>query len=178
MDLNKANIDNADDIQDVNQWIDEIYASWFGPYFDEAREHFKRLKSNSQPITDGELTWIMVQLPIQLFSISEDLNKFKVHREIVKLKNKQKEHELKSQSTETTATKKAESAELAMVENKILAVAYDTTVQRVETEIAFCRELIMSAKKIWDSRRYTDSVNPIKEMPEPNLPDYQPAYIR
>lgn len=176
--MHKVHLENVDDMQAVSSWCDAIYRDWFGQYFGEAKEHFNRLKSDSQPITDEELIWILIDLPIKLFNVSEYLSKFRINREVVKLKNKQKDHELRTLSAETTATKKAEDADLQMIESKLLATAYDVTVQRVESEIAFCRELIMGAKKIWDSRRHTDGVNPIGELDESGLPAYKPAYIK
>lgn len=178
MNLNKVHLENVDDMTAVSTWCDATYRDWFGQYFSAAKEHFSRLKSDDKPITDAELTWILIDLPITLFNVSEYLSKFRVNREVIKLKNKQKEHDLRVLSAEATLTKKAEDADLQMIENKLLALAYDTTVQRVESEISFCRELIMGAKKVWDARRRTDGVNPVRELDEQGLPAYKPAYIK
>ena len=59
------------------------------------------------------------------------------------------------------AEAKAEEAESKMEEYTILSNALETLITRVDSEISFSRELIMSAKKIFDARRNTEQVNPI-----------------
>ena len=182
MDLKKVNESMKDDIDAVTSWCSDIYNSKFSAFFHDASELFSRLKSKDRPITDEELSWILIQLPIQLFSVSEALNSFKISHEVVKLKNKQRERDLVVTSIEKSAAKKLESATEQLVENKLLSTAYSTVIDRVSSEISFCRELIMGAKKIWDSRRAADKSNPITEV-DPMLPDYQrrdsgKSYIR
>ena len=46
-------------------------------------------------------------------------------------------------------------------------------ISRVETELTFARELIMSCKKIWDRRKDTDDLIPISSIETDHLPDYQ-----
>ena len=108
--LNLQNVQNefSDDIEVVSDWCEEIYQNNFASHFSESRELFLRLKSKTQPITDEELSWILINLPLNLFDVSEVLNKFKVNQEVVKLRNKQKESDLVKASIETTATNRQE----------------------------------------------------------------------
>ena len=61
-----------------------------------------------------------------------------------------------------------------MTEDKILILAYDNLITRVEKEMSYSRELIMSAKKIYDARRNTEQSNPVSEVnsKQNDLPDY------
>lgn len=181
LNLIDVNAEFSEDIDAVSDWCEELYQENFAKYFDESRELFTRLKSKTHPITDDELSWILINLPLNLFDVSEALNKLKVSNEVVKLRNKQKESDLIKSSVEKTATKRQEDAAINMLENKLLVTAYSSVMSRVESEISFCRELIMGAKKIWDAHRKTDSTNPVSPVDNSpqNLPDYQPnAYIK
>jgi hypothetical protein len=170
IDLKKLHKEYEADIDSVTEWCNEIYLQRFDGFFADYRILFKRFSSKDHPITDAELTTILMNLPVTLFDISEELNKFQISQEVVKLKNKQREQDLINNSIETTATKKKELASYNSIDDKILAIAYTSITERVSSEISFCRELIMSAKKIWDSRRNTEQSNPIGEI-DP-LPDY------
>ena len=62
----------------------------------------------------------------------------------------------------------------AMVEYEVLHAAYVSIVTRVENEQTFAKELIMGAKKVWDSRRSADNSNPVG-LVVPELPEYNPT---
>lgn len=181
LDLSAVQAEFSEDINAVTEWFEEIYRDNFAVYFGESRELFNRLKSKTQPITDEELSWILINLPLNLFDVSEILNKLRLSQEVIKLRNKQKETDLAKASIEKSATKRQEEASIAMLENKLLSTVYTHVISRVEGEISFCRELIMSAKKIWDARRRTEGANPVSPVDDSHiqLPDYQPgAYIK
>lgn len=177
IDLNSVMSENTKDIESVVSWCSEIYGEKFAEYFLNARVLFERVQSKTHPITDDELSQILIDLPMKLFDVSEVLNQFRLSYEVVKLRNKQKESDLIKSSSETTAPKRKSDAELQMIPDKLLVTAFDSVITRVENEISFCRELIMSSKKIWDARRKTEQVNPISEVSD--LPDYNvKSYIK
>lgn len=177
IDLNSVLSENAEDIESVVSWCSDIYDGKFAEYFLNARVLFERVQSKTHPITDDELSQILIDLPMKLFDVSEVLNQFRLSYEVVKLRNKQKESDLIKSSSETTAPKRKSDAELQMIPDKLLVTAFDSVITRVENEISFCRELIMSAKKIWDARRKTEQVNPISEVSD--LPEYNvKSYIK
>lgn len=182
IDLKSAQLEMSEDLDAVNAWCSDLYDSTFSIHFVDARHLFERLKSRDAPITDDELNQILIDLPLNLFDVSEKLNSLRLNQEVVKLKNRQKEADLVKASTESTATKRQESASLQMISDKLLITAYSTVISRVEGEISFCRELIMGAKKIWDARRRTEQVNPVNEVTvdaSPNLPAYtNKSYIK
>lgn len=173
--FNDINKEMSDDITAVTDWCTDIYDSNFSEYFKDSRKLFDRLKSKTTPITDEELSWILIDLPLRLFDVSAELNKFKVQQEVIKMRTKEKESTAAHDSTAKTVALRQEEASMAVIENKLLITAYSSVITRVESEISFCRELIMGAKKIWDSRRKSESVNPVSPTNESaaNLPDYR-----
>lgn len=176
-----------DDVQSVNDWASELYQTTFGEYFKGQRELYKRVKSMSNPITDSELEEILTSIPLELFTASEALAEFKLSIEVIKLKMKEKQSEIIKLSQQKTVTAKQQEAELATIEEDLVITVYKSIVDRVTRESDFSRELIMSAKKIFDSRRSTESsmpVGPVVTDVSEDLPDYNPhstgskTYIR
>lgn len=163
IDLEQVNDSMKEDIDSVNRWVSKIYDEQFGEQFKGVRELFSRLESTSHPITDEEVNWVLTTLPLQLFTVSESLSQLRTKSDVIKMKNKQKRAELIRESLETTATKRAEDADEQLLGNKLLASVYDNVIARVESEISFSRELIMTCKKLFDARRSTESVDPISE---------------
>lgn len=174
IDINKAAESLKEDIDAVSNWCEQTYQSNFGGYFSESCNLFDKLKSKECPITDNELSWILITLPINLFQASETLSRMKLNREVVKLRYKQRELEIVKESSAKTITQKKDEATIQMIDDNLLMLAYETLISRVESEISLSRELIMGAKKIWDARRKTDNVIPIGEIDDSNneLPNY------
>ena len=163
MNLFEVESKHSEDLSAVDSWCDEIYQKNFSKYFSDQRSLFDRLRSKSHPITDQELEWILTQVPVNLFDASEKLSKLQTYQEVLKLNVKKKE----------TKCRRTEDNEDEIFEDKVLLLAYSSILTRVEKEMSYSRELIMSAKKIWDSRRRTDASNPVSEMSSvDNLPDY------
>lgn len=180
MDLKTVYSQLSPDVEATEEWCNELYISNFSKYFEESRNLFKKLQSKSHPITDEELSYILINLPLTLFDVSEVLNSFRVKFEVVKLKNKETEAELMKSCTAKTVAQKKDEVSVAMTEEKLICTVLSYIITRVESEISFCRELIMGAKKIWDSRKRGDLSNPVGNVDtETILPDYQPKeYIK
>lgn len=169
------NLDNAysstkSDFDSVSEWCDTVYNNNFSVYFKDSTELFERLRSKDHPITDDELQYILICLPINLYDASEMLNKMRLNQEILKITNKKREMELIAESSEKTASAKKNDATTKMIDEVLLYSAYSTIISRVENQISLSKEIIMGAKKIWDSRRKTDMSMPVGEVEE--LPDY------
>ncbi len=173
-DIKKVAEAYSDKIEAVEEWCDAQYTSRFDQHFNGFREIFKKLKRKGCKITDDELEELLITLPIKLFDASESLSVVRIAAETVKIGAREKENGLieveKESGTKATAAK--EIAAASVLEDKLLISAYENIISRAESEISFCRELIMSAKKIWDSRRKTDTANPVTEVSE--LPEYVP----
>ena len=170
-----------DDIDAMDSWCADIYNKDFAPVFNKVRSVYEKFQFASTVISDEDLEWIIVSLPMELLYISESLNSLRLKHEVLKLKNKKIQSELEqriwmeSQDVGQPITKKElkESVEFQMVEHKIMMAAFLSVITRVENEITFSKELIMGAKKVWDSRRHGENSNPIGEVDvNEELPEY------
>lgn len=170
IDIAKLYLEYAQDIDAVSRWSSEIYDNNFKEYFEIPHNLYKRLSCKTRPITDEELSQILIDCPLQLFTAAESLSQFKISQQVIKLKISEKRANHIKSSDETTVTKKQESADMAVLEDKLLNTVYSAIIDRVEREISYSRELIMGAKKIWDSRRRTEESNPVDEVSQ--LPEY------
>lgn len=164
-----------DDFNSITEWCDNIYEKRFSTYFVDQRNLSTRLKSKTKPISDEELEFILMEVPLHMFDVSEALNNFQMEYEVLKLEVKGKETRLAKESKESSETKRKESASEQIIADKILLLAYSNVLARVEKEISYSRELIMAAKKLYDRRTQTENANPISEQVSTGLPDYQPS---
>lgn len=174
--LNDVACDYVTLFSGLDEWSDEIYGSMFKPYFETQKELSGKLKDTFKPITDEDLEMILTDIPLKLFDVAESLNKFKLKIQVIKLNIKEKESQAAKNSKENSEAKRKEEAYLAVLEDKLLLEAYESIVDRVDREISWSRELIMSAKKIWDGRKSTYSVHPVSEHNSKDDVENLPAY--
>ena len=160
MDISNAIESLRTDFSSVDSFVSELYDKYFQTYFAEEERLYDRFKSASTPVTDEELEWIITSLPLDLYGASNALAQFKSHYEIVKLNLKQTKHSKTEVPSDVTD----------LQEYQVMSIVYEAVINRVERQIAFSKELIMGAKKVWDARRKTEQT-PIKET-TPTLPDY------
>lgn len=174
MNLQKTLQAISSDIDEVNDWAENEYNKYFSQYFKGEVELYNRMKSNSDPILDTELEWILTSLPLELFSVTEQLSKLKTAQEVIKLHIKQTERDyITNPNLNTSQTQRKEDAAALTAEDKLLVTVYDSIIERVTREMTFSKELIMSAKKIWDARRNDGTLNPDILGRDGNaLPDY------
>lgn len=169
-----------EDVESISHYYDDLYDSYFGSYFDEIQDIYGSVNSKLKPISDSELEWILCDLPIKLYDISEALNNLRLQFEIIKLKrNEYKLSFSEYYVSDFSSDKKPKKAEIDsatekyMVEHDLVMAVYKSLILRVENELSFSRELIMGAKKIWDSRRVSEKSNPVGEVvKEDELPEY------
>lgn len=178
---------------DADQFYKELYDAKFASFFTEVRQLQIRMASDSHKITDEELEYIIIQLPLNLLMISENLSELRRTYEVLKSDNRRTKELIRQQVTDELSDKynytKAElqnriasEVTIQMVDYEILLSIYEVIISRVESEISITKELIMGAKKVWDSRRNTERVNPINEVVSEELPEYKintpKSYIR
>ena len=152
------------DLEAVSNYAAEIYNGAFSPYLKEVKELYTQVQdSDHVSLSDTSLEWILTTLPLNLFTISENLNDMRLRIEVLKLKSKEK--------SDDKAT---------VLEYQILRSIYESVVSRVENELSFSRELIMGAKKIWDARRRAETpvVGEVVSEDSNKLPDYVPDSSR
>lgn len=168
-----------DDMRSVESWCNDLYQDRFASFFEEIRGLYAQLADKQDKISDDVLENILTDTPLSLFTVSERLNALRTNREVGKLKMRQKEAALRedlsrmlSEEGKNAGYSKSDIPALirdSVIDDQIVIVALDGVINRVENEISFSRELIMSAKKIWDRRKNTENVNPIG----PVVPDYK-----
>lgn len=173
-------------IQEVQQAWYEMYRSRFSEYFKRVKELERAYMSKSNPVSDSDLEAILTELPLTLFSVSEALNQLKLEYEVMKLENRRKRVEYRENAAQEiieateldipiTKSEAQQHIDNSVVRNSttddIVVKIYETVISRVESEISSTKELIMAAKKLWDSRRSADESNPISEVVS-ELPDY------
>lgn len=150
--LTLANVSN--EIDEVTQWAESEYNKYFAEYFKGQVELYNKLKGTKNQISDNDLEWVLTDLPMDLFAVTEQLSKLKTAQEVIKLHIKEVETKyIKASTAESSETKKKEAAAALTAEDKLLVTVYDSIIDRVTRQMTFSKELIMSAKKIWDARR-------------------------
>ncbi len=172
MDLSNLNLKFESSMSDIESWCNNQYQDYFSEYFINVKNLYLRLKSESKPITDQELEQILTDLPLELFSVSEVLNNFKLKSELISLEVKKEKREVENRSEASTQTARRDEANFSVIEDEFLIKAYNLIIDRVEHEISFSRELIMSAKKIWAARRDAEVVALPSDKSIEDLPNY------
>lgn len=148
------------DLDAVSNYASEIYNNTFSSYLKDVKELYTKVQDAEHiALSDTDLEWILTTLPLNLFTISENLNDLRLRIEVLKLKSREKAD-----------------AKESVLEYQILRAIYDAVVSRVENELSFSRELIMGAKKIWDARRRAETpvVGEVVTEESSKLPDYVP----
>ena len=169
-----------EDMDAMDSWCSNLYNSDFASVFDKVRNIYSKFQSSSTVISDEDLEWIIVSLPMELLYISESLNSLRLKYEVLKLKTKRIQSDieqkicLECQTLDQKISKKdlKELVDFEMIEHRIVMAAFSSVITRVENEITFSKELIMGAKKVWDSRRHGENSNPIGEV-NIELPEYK-----
>ncbi len=168
----------AEYINDISNWVEEQYRKNFKSCFDSVRSIHASMQSQTRTISDSELETVLTDLPMQLFSISENLNKVRLEAEVIKLRKKQVKADLDKQAAQLVADKELSKdavkswVDTELADHDILLAAYNSLITRVESDISFSKELIMGCKKIWDARKRTEQSNPVSEVVPSELPSY------
>ena len=158
------------DFEDLDEWVESKYQADFGKYFTNIRDLYDRMQDETRPITDKELEDILTDVPLQMFAVSEKLNQLKSKIEVIKLRVKEKRRQAYLDSEEATVSKKTSEANFFVSNDELLIRLYTDLAERVSSEISSSKELIMSAKKIWTSRREAENIANAAQNVE--LPDY------
>ena len=169
----------SEELLEVNSVSGEMYQNNFSYYFESVRSLNDRLSSKTHPITDEELEEVLTTLPLNLFSASEALNKLKLEQEVIKLQNKKRKVEIQKNLPEKSKISKSDWIASELADSEIALAIYSSVISRAESEMTYCKELIMGCKKIWDSRRLEEKSSPIAAQDSSNtLPEYDVANNR
>lgn len=166
-------------IDELNVFAENLYNANFEMYLSDIRELQNRMQSKLRPITDQELEDILTVLPLNLFSASEALNRLRLEQEVIKLNNKKRKVKILKEISEKSSISKTDIVASELADSEMIIAVYATVISRVESEMSYCKELIMGCKKIWDGRRSSEKSNPISEIDLDTLPEYQKdVYIK
>lgn len=171
MDINLTYQTHQQQILELNKICDQLYQENFNQFLDNFQTIKLQITSNKR-VSDADLEYILVTLPLNLISMSESVSRLKLEQEALKLSIKEKEYNICSESKLPTEVKRKEFASIQTINDKLLLNVYVMLIERAENEISLYRELIMGAKKIWDARRKTDNMNPTTEQNIESLPNY------
>ncbi len=172
--LNEVFSENyADEVANLSEWCEEIYNNFFSGCYDMMNDIKHKLKVMDNGFVYGKLSEfdlerIITELPMDLYTASESINKLRLELEMIKLKYKRIRREVLKESEKDENFDSQDK----LSEHELLIKAYESVITRAENERSSCRELIMGAKKIWDSRRSAEHSNPIGET-NTDLPDYK-----
>jgi len=173
-----------DDIVGVSDFCDSKYNELFESHFKEVDTLYRKMQSSVYTISDSELEYILIMLPMELIAVAEKLSQLKLEQQVVKLKNKEKFEEFRNQLIEESTIRGLNKSHVQefvshgmnqlVVDYELVVSAYETIINRVTSSQMFAKELIMGAKKVWDSRRSAESGSPVKPIAT-DLPDYDPT---
>lgn len=155
-----------DTVQDVSDICDKIYKNNFDQFSKTNQSLYAKLYNRTTPIATEDLEHIIIDLPLCLIDVSEQVSKLQVSLDSIKLRLKKAAPTADNGVTINTIDDE--------VEYKLLSAVLSSVIERVSREISFSRELIMGAKKLWDSRKASESASPIGPVSQPvKLPDYK-----
>lgn len=185
------------DIDAVSSEVDSIYETTFNQHFSIVEALYDRMKNKNHPITDSELEDVLTVVPLELFAVSEKLNKLRLKLEVVKLKNKETREDMvrrRSAEVQDAAMSASDRKDYVtrtvavdMVTYEVLTQIYQCVIDIVSSRIMFSKELIMGCKKIWDGRRHTEQSMPVGSIdiesrnistssPTPSSSRFRPVY--
>lgn len=159
---------------DTASWCNEQYDSIFSQYFKGIPKLYEKVTASNEKLTDDDLEFILTSAPLSIIAASEQLSQYKLNNECLKLYIKKMESEYITSCEASTVSEKREKASLHVMDYRLLSKAYEAVISRVDNQVNFTRELIMSAKKIWDARVKTYEASPVES--DGRLADY--TYIK
>lgn len=177
----------------LDSWCKEIYDEYFSKLFGLVESIYVKVMIQDRPnikFTDVELEQILTDVPLNLYKVSEYLNKLKVEYEMIKIRVSKERKVQQLELTKSIASdpdmkcagfSKSDIVDMVkgkMIGDELLLLAYTTVIERVESERSAAKELIMAVKKIWDSRRAAERSNPVSEVVPRDVPSNIPPYQR
>lgn len=164
------------DIDAVLEYQDEIYMNMFATEFSEVQNLSDMIKkSGYKSPSDEILEIILMDVPLKLFDIAEKVNQLELTLQVLKLKLKEKKIDLKHdpEVRNLNSTQLAEFVSVNTIEDELMISIYSKLIDKVNCQISYSKELIMSAKKLWDRRKDAESAMPVAPV-DPAAVPYNP----
>lgn len=168
------------DIDVVIQYQNEIYDNMFSKEFLEVKRLSDMIKkSGYRSPSDEVLEIILMDVPLKLFDVAEKLNQLELTLQVLKLKLKEKKIELKHDEnvSNMNSSQISEFISVNTIEDELMISIYSKLIERVNSQISYSKELIMSAKKLWDRRKDAESAMPVAPV-DPAAVPYNPNESR
>ena len=164
------------DIDAVIQYQNEVYDTMFSKEFSEVKRLSDMIKkSGYKSPSDEILEIILMDVPLKMFDVAEKLNQLELTLQVLKLKLKEKKIELKHDeiARNMNSTMLSEFVSENTIEDELMISIYSKLIERVNSQISYSKELIMSAKKLWDRRKEAESAMPVAPV-DPAAVPYDP----
>ena len=164
------------DIDAVTRYQNDVYDEMFSAEFSEVKNLSDMIKkSGYRSPSDEVLEIILMDVPLKLFDVAEKLNRLELTLQVLKLKLKEKKLDLKHspEVREFNSTQLSEFLTINTIEDELMISIYSKLIDRVNCQISYSKELIMSAKKLWDRRKDAESAMPVAPV-DPAVVPYNP----
>lgn len=168
------------DIDAVMQYQNDVYDKMFSKEFSEVKNLSDMIKkSGYKSPSDEVLEIILMDVPLKLFDVAEKLNELELALQVVKLKLKQKKIDLKHgpEIEDMNSTQVSEFISVNTIDDELMISIYSKLIERVNSQISYSKELIMSAKKLWDRRKDAEAAMPVAPVDPAAIP-YNPNESR
>lgn len=168
------------DIDAVRRYQNDVYDEMFSAEFSEVKNLSDMIKkSGYRSPSDEVLEIILMDVPLKLFDIAEKVNQLELTLQVLKLKLKEKKIDLKHDPAvrELSASQLTEFISVNTIEDELMISIYSKLIERVNSQISYSKELIMSAKKLWDRRKEAESAMPVTPV-DPAAVPYNPNESR
>ena len=165
------------DIDAVINYQNDIYGTMFSEYFSDVKKLSDVIKNSGyKSPSDEVLEIILMDVPLKLFDVSEKLNQLELTLQVLKLELKEKKIYLKNslEVQDMNATQTSEYISSKTIEDELMISIYSKLIDRVNSQISYSKELIMSAKKLWDRRKDAEAAMPVAPVDPADVP-YDPS---
>lgn len=177
--MNFASVESQyqQDIDAVRKYQNDVYDEMFSAEFSEVKNLSDMIKkSGYRSPSDEVLEIILMDVPLKLFDVAEKLNQLELTLQVLKLKLKEKKIELKHDENvrSMNSSEISEFISANTIEDELMISIYSKLIERVNSQISYSKELIMSAKKLWDRRKEAESAMPVTPV-DPAAVPYNPT---
>lgn len=180
--MNFASVESQyqQDIDAVRRYQNDVYNEMFSAEFSEVKNLSDMIKkSGYRSPSDEVLEIILMDVPLKLFDVAEKLNELELTLQVIKLKLKQKKIDLKHgpEAENMNSSEISEFISVNTIEDELMISIYSKLIERVNSQISYSKELIMSAKKLWDRRKDAEFAMPVTPV-DPAAVPYNPNESR
>lgn len=150
MELIELKAETERNSQQVNQMVAEILSDKTVE-LDNYIENVRTLFLNVDKIPDGDLDKIILQIPVYIYYLIHVIQDIEVHKGVSAESSKYKENQALLEATGTVAEKQSKASN-AVVQDRIVQLAYKTASATLQAKMNGAMEILSSAKKVQQRR--------------------------